>query len=101
MAVQLGVQSAKMWPDPRDVFVSSSTSRLPLRIATGAALIAALALAGCGRKGGLDPPPATSYADPAVVPAAAPAPQEIGPDGKPLAPRQAPTRWTPIDWLID
>ena len=79
----------------------------PFRIATGAALIAALALAGCGRKGGLDPPPAASYADPAAAPNAAPELQEIGPDGRPIPPRpgqaqgQGPKRWTPLDWLID
>jgi len=87
--------------------VSRLTPRLPLRIAAGAALVAALALAGCGRKGGLDPPPAATYVDPAV--AAVPATEEIGPDGRPrpaqpapLAPASRPLkRWTPIDWLID
>jgi predicted small lipoprotein YifL len=78
-------------------------SRATLRILTGAALIAALALAGCGRKGGLDPPPATSYVDPAAAPGAPPEPQQLGPDGKPVPPNpgQGQKRWTPLDWLID
>ena len=80
--------------------MSCSTSRLLLRIAAGAVLVGALGLAGCGRKGWLDPPPASTAVDPAMV--AQPAPeQEVSPDGKPLAPRQGPKRWTPIDWLID
>jgi predicted small lipoprotein YifL len=82
------------------MFVSLLTSRLTLRIAIGATLVAALGLAGCGRKGWLDPPPASTAADPGVV--AQPAPeQDVGPDGKPLAPRQGPNKSTPVDWLID
>jgi predicted small lipoprotein YifL len=64
-------------------------------------LLAALALAGCGRKGGLDLPPAASVAAPA--PAAGPAGQsgrQLGPDGRPL-PAPPPPRHTPLDWLID
>ncbi len=61
-----------------------------------AALILALALAGCGRKGGLDPPPAAA-ADPAMMPAPAP---EIGSDGRPLPPSQQ-NRTSPLDFLID
>jgi predicted small lipoprotein YifL len=78
----------------------SVSPALPFRIVVGAA-IAALVLTGCGRKGGLDPPPANSYVDPAVAPVAAP--EQIGPDGRPVAPQpqQPPKRWTPIDWLID
>jgi predicted small lipoprotein YifL len=63
------------------------------------ALVAALGLAGCGRKGGLDLPPDAAIADPAAVVQPGPAP-EIGPDGQPVAPRRAPRR-TPIDFLID
>jgi predicted small lipoprotein YifL len=72
------------------------------RIAVVGALVAALGLAGCGRKTGLDPPPA------AAVPAA---PQHaaggqpgteagVDADGKPVA---APGRRRSIflDWLID
>ena len=76
-----------------------SANRNLLRIAAIGALVAAIGLAGCGRKGGLDPPPsgAITTQDPAV--AGGPEPG-IGSDGRPLAPRGA-NRPTPIDWLID
>ena len=73
------------------------------RIAVIGALVAALGLAGCGRKGGLDPPPDASIAEPAVAgaqPGPGPGPA-IGPDGKALAPAQGPQRSTPIDWLLN
>jgi predicted small lipoprotein YifL len=70
-----------------------------VRIAAIGVLVAALGLAGCGRKGGLDPPPGASAADQDGV-AACPAPG-VGPDGKATAPAQGPQRRTPIDWLID
>jgi predicted small lipoprotein YifL len=72
-----------------------------VRIAVIGALAAALGLAGCGRKAGLDTPPAASVAgDPsaAVVPDAGPA---VAPDGRALAPAQGPRRRTPIDWLLE
>ena len=84
--------------------LSRLSSRLLFRIAAGAVLVAALGLTGCGRKGGLDPPPGVSAV--AVDPQPAREP-EIGPDGRPVAPpppvpAQPPQkRWTPIDWLID
>jgi predicted small lipoprotein YifL len=62
-----------------------------------AVLAAALTLAGCGRKGGLDPPPMAAAGDlqsngqPAAAPATA---------GKPVAP-PAEKRKFPLDWLID
>jgi predicted small lipoprotein YifL len=73
---------------------------LPARCAVVAALALALGLAGCGRKGSLDPPPA-SVADPAA--AGAPAP---GPDGQvaasgPPGTQPAPKKRLPIDWLLD
>jgi predicted small lipoprotein YifL len=70
-----------------------------LRIAAIGALVAALGLVGCGRKGGLDPPPSGAIIsqDPAV--AGGPEPG-ISSDGRPVAPRGA-ARSTPIDWLID
>jgi predicted small lipoprotein YifL len=76
-----------------------SANRNLLRIAAIGALVAALGLAGCGRKGGLDPPPSgmTNSQDPAV--AGGPEPG-ITSDGRPVAPR-GPNRPTPIDWLID
>ena len=75
------------------------------RIAVIAALVAALGLAGCGRKGGLDPPPA-AVSDSAVVaePGAGPGPGSeipVGPDGRPLAPAAGPKRTTPLDWLLN
>ena len=69
------------------------------RIATIGALVAALGLAGCGRKGGLDPPPGASAIDQTA--AAQPgAPPELGPDGQPV-PAPPPRRRTFIDFLID
>jgi predicted small lipoprotein YifL len=84
--------------------VSRLSSRLLFGIAAGAVLVAALGLAGCGRKAGLDPPPGVSAVAPEPQQAREP---EIGPDGRPVAPQQAlaprppQKRWTPIDWLID
>jgi predicted small lipoprotein YifL len=70
------------------------------RMATIGALVAALGLAGCGRKGGLDPPPGAAAIDQTA--AAQPgAPPELGPDGQPVAPVQSPRRRTLIDFLID
>jgi predicted small lipoprotein YifL len=79
----------------------SSWSDLRLaRIAVIGVLVATLGLAGCGRKGGLDPPPGASTADAngAGQPGAAP---EIGPDGQPIVPPAGPKRRLPIDFLID
>jgi predicted small lipoprotein YifL len=75
------------------------------RIAVIGALVATLGLAGCGRKGGLDPPPDASIPPgaqlgpgPGPGPVAGPA---VGPDGKALAPAQGPQRSTPIDFLLN
>jgi predicted small lipoprotein YifL len=69
------------------------------RIAAIGALVAALGLAGCGRKGPLDPPPGATAADASVSrPDLEPV---IGPDGKVIAPSQGPKRSTPIDWLLN
>jgi predicted small lipoprotein YifL len=71
------------------------------RLATLGVLVAALGLAGCGRKGGLDAPPMAAAGDLQTngQPGAAPAPAP-GPDDKPVA---APTekRKTPLDWLLN
>jgi predicted small lipoprotein YifL len=67
------------------------------RVAAVGALVLALGLTGCGRKGGLDPPPAAA-ADPMMAPAPAP---EIGPDGRPLPPTPGVGRTSPLDFLID
>jgi predicted small lipoprotein YifL len=69
-----------------------------VRIAVIGALVAALGLAGCGRKGGLDPPPgATAAAEQSAPPGAAP---PASPDALPPSTQPLPRR-TPIDWLID
>jgi predicted small lipoprotein YifL len=72
------------------------------RIAVIGALAAALGAAGCGRKGGLDPPPDAALVEPAPAapPAAAPV---LGPDGRPVMPAPPPPkrRFPLLDWLID
>jgi predicted small lipoprotein YifL len=84
---------------PRFIFAGFSLAGFAPRGALAAALVAALALAGCGRKGGLDAPPMAAAGDyqTSGQPGAAPAP---GPDGKRAAP-QAEKRKTILDWLID
>jgi predicted small lipoprotein YifL len=80
-----------------------------LAIATIGALALALTLAGCGRKGALDPPPGGYYdGDAARAPATgrggAPAAREQQPeydeDGRPIV-SKGPKRRLPVDWLID
>jgi predicted small lipoprotein YifL len=67
------------------------------RLALAGALAAALALAACGRKGGLDAPPLAA-SEPAAPGQAAAA--TYSPDGKPNPPA-AEKRRTFLDWLID
>ena len=70
--------------------------------------VLALALAGCGRKGALDPPPGGYVLEPRtntpVTPRGEALPKRTGPayddDGKPIAP-EGPKRRTPADWLLD
>ena len=74
---------------------------LPARCAVVAALALALGVAGCGRKGALDPPPAST-----PQPASGAAVQPGAPDGQaaagaPNAPAPAPSKKLPIDWLLD
>jgi predicted small lipoprotein YifL len=85
------------------------SSNLPFRriaVAVAAALVAALALAGCGRKSGLDLPPMASAGDQTAPGQPAPAAREptsgptLGPDGRPVAP-QTDKRRTPLDWLLN
>ena len=81
-------------------------------IAVIGALSAAFALAGCGRKGPLDPPPGAAAAEPPR--AASPAslnplgdrstprsPAAFDSQGRPIAPSNAPKKRLPMDWLID
>jgi predicted small lipoprotein YifL len=85
---------------PRFIFAGFSLAGFAARGALAAALVAALALAGCGRKGGLDAPPMAAAGDYQTngQPGAAP-----GPDGKRAAPQapQPEKRKTILDWLID
>ena len=75
------------------------SDRILPRVAVIGVLAAALGLAGCGRKGGLDPPPGgtAAAADQAVTPGAGP---PSSPDALPPSTQPLPRR-TPIDWLID
>ena len=74
-------------------FVIRSVRSLPL-VVLG---MLALALAGCGRKGGLDLPPSAAVNQPPGTTAEAPA---VGPDGRPLAPAGNKKRLL-IDPLLD
>ena len=73
-----------------------------------AALTAALALTGCGRKGPLDLPPGASLEQPAAAPQASGAAKGLtgiltsgeATESKPVAPK-GPKKKLPIDWLID
>jgi len=64
-------------------------------------LAVVFALAGCGRKGGLDAPPGASLANP---PSPAQVSPEMTPDGQPVQlvqPAPPPPKRTLLDWLID
>jgi predicted small lipoprotein YifL len=80
---------------PRSTLASLSLARF----AALGALVAALGLAGCGRKSGLDAPPIAAAGDLQASGQPAPAPT-LGPDGKPVSPA-AEKRKTFLDWLID
>jgi predicted small lipoprotein YifL len=77
-------------------------NRLPfLRPALIGACVAAMMVAGCGRKGALDPPPGAwvgSGITPANAQTAQPGPDTA--DEKPIAP-EGPNRRIPADWLIE
>ena len=72
------------------------------RLAVIGALAAALALAGCGRKGPLDPPPSATAAERAASgdPQAAPQPV-MDAEGRPIAPRSTEKKRIFLDWLLD
>jgi predicted small lipoprotein YifL len=61
------------------------------------AVLAALALGACGRKGPLELPPGAAMSDPAGNP------PKLGPDGQPVtaAPQPPPKKNFPLDPLID
>jgi predicted small lipoprotein YifL len=78
-----------------------------LRLAMAGALVAALGLAACGRKGPLDPPPAAAAAAPAGDSRAAPIGSEstkdnpgVGPHGQAVAPK-GPNKRIPLDVLLN
>ena len=76
-----------------------SSNRALARMAVVGALIAALGLASCGRKGPLDLPPSAATSEPVAG-----EPKQgagMGPDGKPMAPRTGPKTPTILDWLVE
>jgi predicted small lipoprotein YifL len=76
--------------------LSSGSDLKLLRIAVIGALVATLGLVGCGRKGGLDPPPAAAVSEAQPPPGPA-----LGRDGKPIAPATGPKRPFILDFLVD
>jgi predicted small lipoprotein YifL len=84
------------------VWVNRAFDRALVRFAILGALVAALGLSACGRKAGLDPPPATAAAVPAED-AAAPAPDMLGTDseGRPVAAASSQRKHFFLDWLLD
>jgi len=70
-------------------------------MAAVSALVAVLGLAGCGRKGGLDLPPAAATSDATVAPGTPKQGSALGPDGKPIAPAAGPKTPTILDWLVE
>ena len=86
-------------------WVNRTFDRALVRFAVVGALVAALGLAACGRKAGLDPPPAAA-AVPAAVPAAeTAAPVHVGPgteqESQPVAAATSQRKSFFLDWLLD
>jgi len=73
---------------------------LRLRLALIGALVAAFALAGCGRKGALDPPPAASLAGDQGAAQSGGAPPVLDRQGRPIAP-PGPDKRIPLDVLLN
>jgi predicted small lipoprotein YifL len=79
--------------------VNQTFERSLLRYAVLGALVAALGLTACGRKAGLDPPPAAAaIPDGETTVSVQPG---VGPDGQPIAPATGPKRRIFLDWLLD
>jgi predicted small lipoprotein YifL len=70
-----------------------------VRFAASAVLVGALTLAGCGRKAGLDPPPANTLTDPLST-VLDPGPGHDT-SGAPVAPPGQKKNIPVLDWLID
>jgi predicted small lipoprotein YifL len=64
-------------------------------------LITGMGLAGCGRKGGLDPPPVAAPVDERGVPIQPGVVPEGAPNGQALAPAPPRRQGTWLDWLIN
>ena len=92
----------------REIPESEVPRRNRLLISCAILGIGALTLAGCGRKGALDPPPGGYALEPTtttpVTGRGEALPKRTGPaydeQGRPIAP-EGPRRRTPADWLID
>ena len=76
-----------------------SSNQALARTAVIGALIAALGLAGCGRKSGLDLPPSAVASEP--TPGDPKQGPGLGPDGRPIAPKNGPKTPTILDWLVE
>jgi predicted small lipoprotein YifL len=64
-------------------------------------MAAALALAGCGRKGALDPPPSAALAQPGQPGQPGQPDQHFDEDGRPVAPPAKGKQPFFLDWLVD
>jgi predicted small lipoprotein YifL len=71
-----------------------------LRFAVLGALVVVLGLAACGRKAGLDPPPAAAVSAEGTATPVSVQPG-TGPDGQPIAPATGLKRRIFLDWLLD
>jgi predicted small lipoprotein YifL len=86
--------------------VSRTFDRALVRFAVIGALAAALGLAACGRKAGLDPPPAVTAVPVTAAPAGdASAPAHVGPgedqDIQPVAAATSQRKSFFLDWLLN
>ena len=100
-----GVARSAMLPVNLEPPVTSAF-RLPT-VLIGMGVVAAMLLAGCGRKGPLDPPPGGWQLQqqgrrqaPVTTNPAPPAAVQYDAEGRPIAP-EGPSRRIPADWLID
>jgi predicted small lipoprotein YifL len=80
--------------------LSRFSTCLCLRPALIGALVAAFALAGCGRKGALDPPPAASLAGDQGAAQSGSTPPVMDRQGRPIAP-PGPDKRIPLDALLN